>query len=258
MDPNTAATPFDNGGPGWGWASFSLGQVEQVPVYNSINFVLGIEVPANQTTARLTVLGSFLCPSDAWRKDTFTVVDSTTTGTTPGKPICDVASSNYVGSVGTGDASSLYPYIIDDDNTPPGRDNGNGLFFRNHSINIAQITDGTSQTFALGERSQNLSRATWTGAVTNAAVPLVAIHPERASILKAAGRASSRTPEKGTGPDSPRACPWRPVLVACIPVAPISCSPTAASGSSRSRSASSIFQALATRAGGEVLSADQF
>ena len=131
--------------------------MEQVPVYNSINFVLGIEVPANQT-ARLTLLGSFLCPSDAWRQDTFTVVDSTTTGTTPGAPICDVASSNYVGSVGTGDPSSLYPYIIDDDNGPPGRDNGNGLFFRNHSIKIAQITDGTSQTFAVGERSQNLSR----------------------------------------------------------------------------------------------------
>ena len=158
MNPNTAATPFDNGGPGWGWASFSLGQMEQVPVYNSINFVLGIEVPANQT-ARLTLLGSFLCPSDAWRKDTFTVVDSTTTGTTSGNPICDVASSNYVGSVGTGDASSLYPYIIDDDNTPPGRDNGNGLFFRNHSINIAQITDGTSQTFAAGRAEpESLSR----------------------------------------------------------------------------------------------------
>ena len=135
MDPVT----FDNDGPGWGWASFSLNQMEQLPVYNSINFVLGIEFPANQT-ARLTMIGSFLCPSDAYRQDTFTVVDSTTTGTMPGAPICDVASSNYVGSVGSGDPSSLYPYIIDADDGPPGRDNGNGLFFRNHSINIAQIT----------------------------------------------------------------------------------------------------------------------
>ena len=43
---------FDNDGPGWGWAAFSLDQMEQGPVYNSINFVLGIEFPANQT-ARL-------------------------------------------------------------------------------------------------------------------------------------------------------------------------------------------------------------
>ncbi len=124
MDPVT----FDNDGPGWGWASFSLNQMEQLPTYNSINFVLGIEFPANQT-ARLNVIGSFFCPSDAYRLNTFTVVDSTTTGTMPGAPICVVASSNYVGSVGSGDPSSLYPWIIDSDDGPPGRDNGNGLFY---------------------------------------------------------------------------------------------------------------------------------
>ena len=140
MDPVT----FDNDGPGWGWLSFSLNQMEQLPTYNSINFVLGVEFPANQT-ARLTTINSFFCPSDAWRQDIFTVVDSTTSNTTPGAPICDVASSNYVGSVGSGDPSSLYPYIIDDDDGPPGRDNGNGLFYRNHSVTIAQITDGTSR-----------------------------------------------------------------------------------------------------------------
>ena len=67
-------------GPGWGWASFLLNQMEQTPVYNSINFVMGIEFPANSTasansTARLTVLGTFLCPSDAQRQNTFTVYD---------------------------------------------------------------------------------------------------------------------------------------------------------------------------------------
>ena len=81
MDPVT----FDNDGPGWGWASFAMNQMEGSPIYNSINFVLGIEFPANQTS-RLTVINSFLCPSDAWRQDTFTVVDSTTTGTMPGAP----------------------------------------------------------------------------------------------------------------------------------------------------------------------------
>ena len=115
MDPVT----FDNDGPGWGWASFSLSQMEQSPVYNSINFVLGIEFPANQT-ARLTTCACFFCPSDAFRQDIFTVVDSTTTGTMPGAPICMVASSNYVGSVGSGDPSSLYPWIIDPDDGPPG------------------------------------------------------------------------------------------------------------------------------------------
>jgi prepilin-type N-terminal cleavage/methylation domain-containing protein/prepilin-type processing-associated H-X9-DG protein len=257
MDPNTAATPFDNGGPGWGWASFSLGQMEQVPVYNSINFVLGIEVPANQT-ARLTLLGSFLCPSDAWRKDTFTVVDSTTTGTTPGNPICDVASSNYLGSVGTGDASSLYPYIIGSDNTPPGRDNGNGLFFRNHSIKIAQITDGTSQTFAVGERSQNLSRATWTGAVTNAAVPLVALLSGAGFDPEGGGALVLSHTGEGHGPNSPSGLAHGDQYWSLHPGG---ANFLFADGSVRfvkEQTGFSIFQALATRAGGEVLSADQF
>jgi len=257
MDPNTAATPFDNGGPGWGWASFSLNQMEQLPVYNSVNFVLGIEVPANQT-ARLTLLGSFLCPSDAWRKDTFTVVDSTTTGTTSGNPICDVASSNYLGSVGTGDASSLYPYIIDSDNTPPGRDNGNGLFFRNHSIKIAQITDGTSQTFAVGERSQNLSRATWTGAITNAAVPLVALQSGAGFDPEGGGALVLSHTGEGHGPNSPSGLAHGDQYWSLHPGG---ANFLFADGSVRfvkEQIGFSIFQALATRAGGEVLSADQF
>src|SRR6202044_2188552 len=34
MDPVT----FDNDGPGWGWASRSLNQMEQSSLFNSINF----------------------------------------------------------------------------------------------------------------------------------------------------------------------------------------------------------------------------
>ncbi len=253
MDPVT----FDNDGPGWGWASFSLSQMEQGPVYNSINFVMGIEFPANQT-ARLTVIASFLCPSDAWRLDTFTVVDSTTTGTSPGAPICDVASSNYVGSVGSGDPSSLYPYIIDDDDGPPGRDNGNGLFFRNHSITIAWITDGTSQTFAAGERSQNLSRASWTGAVTNAAVPLIALQAEAGLDPEGGGALVLSHTGEGHGPNSPSGLAHGDQYWAMHPGG---ANFLFADGSVRfikEQIGFSIFQALATRAGGEVLSADQF
>ena len=198
MDPVT----FDNDGPGWGWAARALNQMEQSSLYNSINFVLGVEFPANQT-ARLTLVSSFLCPSDAWIQNTFTVVDSTTTGTAPGAPICVVASSNYVGSVGSGDPSSLYPYIIDDDDGPPGRDNGNGIFYRNRSVTLATVTDGTSQTFMAGERSQNLSRASWTGAVTNAAVPLVALQGGAGFDPEGGGALVLSHTGEGHGPNSP-------------------------------------------------------
>jgi len=255
IDPITAATPFDNGGPGWGWLSFSLNQMEQLPTYNSINFVLGIEFPDNQT-ARLNVIGSFFCPSDAYRQDTFTVVDATTTGTTPGAPICVVASSNYVGSVGSGDPSSLYPYVPSD--PPPGRDNGNGLFFRNHSVTIAQITDGTSQTFAAGERSQNLSRASWTGAVTNAAVPLVALQAEAGLDPEGGGALVLSHTGEGHGPNSPSGLAHGDQYWSLHPGG---ANFLFADGSVRFIKELinfSIFQAIATRAGGEVLSADQF
>jgi prepilin-type N-terminal cleavage/methylation domain-containing protein/prepilin-type processing-associated H-X9-DG protein len=253
MDPVT----FDNDGPGWGWASFTLSQMEQSAVYNSINFVLGVEFPANQTS-RLTVLNSFLCPSDAWRQNTFTVVDSTTTGTMAGAPICVVASSNYVGSVGTGDPSSLYPYIIDDDDGPPGRDNGNGLFFRNHSITFAQITDGTSQTFIAGERSQNLSRATWTGAVTNAAVPLVALQGGAGFDPEGGGALVLSHTGEGHGPNSRSGIAHGDQYWSFHPGG---ANFVFADGSVRfikEMVGFTVFQSLATRAGGEVLSADSF
>jgi len=253
MDPVT----FDNDGPGWGWASFSLNQVEQAPLYNSINFVLNIEFPANQT-ARLTVLGSFLCPSDAWRQNVFTVVDSTTTGTMAGAPICDVASSNYVGSVGTGDPSSLYPYIIDAGDGPPGRDNGNGLFFRNHSIKIAQITDGTSQTFAAGERSQNLSRATWTGAVTNAAVPLVALQGGAGFDPEGGGALVLSHTGEGHGPNSPSGLAHGDQYWSLHPGGANFLFNDGSVRFIKEQVGFIIFRALATRAGGEVLSSDQF
>jgi prepilin-type N-terminal cleavage/methylation domain-containing protein/prepilin-type processing-associated H-X9-DG protein len=253
MDPVT----FDNDGPGWGWAAFSLAQMEQASLYNSINFVLGIEFPANQT-ARLTVLASFQCPSDAWRQDRFTVVDSTTTGTAPGAPICDVASSNYVGSVGSGDPSSLYPWIIDADDGPPGRDNGNGLFYRNHSVNIALVRDGTSQTFAAGERSQNLSRATWTGAVTNAAVPLVALQAEAGLDPEGGGALVLSHTGEGHGPNSPSGLAHGDQYWSMHPGGANFLFIDGSVRFIKEQVGFAVFQALATKSGGEVLSSDQF
>ena len=61
---------------------------------------------------------------------------------------------------------------------------------------------------------------------------------EWAVKVNAAGRWSSRTPAKDMAPIPPRAWPMATSTGRCIRAAPTSCSPTAASGSSRSRSAS--------------------
>ena len=65
-----------------------------------------------------------------------------------------MASANYVGVYGVNE---------------PGVD-GEGVFFRNSTVRIADITDGTSQTLIVGERSHDLAPATWVGAVTGAEI----------------------------------------------------------------------------------------
>ncbi len=247
-DPATG----DNSGPGWAWASMILPQMEQGPTYNAINFVLAVEATAN-ATARLTRINAFACPSDASFVPQFTVVDDSTTGSSLGNTLCDVASSNYVGCIGKSDPSSLYPYSPTDD--PPGRDNAEGLFFRNRSIRIAEITDGTSLTIAVGEKSQNLARATWTGAVSHAAVPITQLQGE-----------DGLSPEGGdalvvahTGEiDGPNSVPahadqfWSRH--------PGGAQFAFADGSVRflkEKRPLAFFQSLATRAGGEIISADQ-
>src|SRR5206468_4217398 len=60
--------------------------------------------------------------------------------------------SNYVGMFGTSE---------------PGVD-GEGIFFRDGRVGLRDITDGTSQTIALGERSHQMSEAAWAGSVTGA------------------------------------------------------------------------------------------
>ena len=243
----------DNAGPGWGWIALMLPAIEQSGTFNSINFLLPIESEANQTGC-MTQLHIFACPSDASFVPSFTVVDSSTTNLALGDPICDVASSSYVGCFGTGDPSSLYPFSATDE--PPGRDNGDGIFFRNRSVTIAAITDGTSQTIAVGERSQNLSRATWVGAVTGAAVPITELQAE-GGLSPEGGDALvvSHTGELD-GPNS------RPAHADQFwSRHPGGAQFAFVDGSVRflkEKRPLAIFQAMATRAGGEVLSDDAY
>ena len=238
------ASDGDNAGPGWGWAAQALAQIEQGPTFNAINFVLPIEAPDNRT-ARLTRVATFACPSDASFQPQFTVVDDSTSGASLGNPVCDVASSDYVGCFGTGDVSDF-----------PGRDRGEGLFFRNRSVRIGEVTDGTSQTIAAGEKHQNLARATWAGAVSHAAVPVTQLQAE-----------DGLDPEGGdalvvahTGElDGPNSKPAHADQFWALH--PGGAQFAFADGSVRflkEKRPLSIFQALATRQGGEVLSADSY
>lgn len=146
-------------GPGWGWASMILPELEQQSLSNGISFETPMHVPSQYTT-RTTPLKVFLCPSD--RMDLRWTASNSETWLFMGKvysafePICDVAGSNYIGVYGIGE---------------PGVD-GDGVFYRDSFTTFADISDGTSRTLCVGERSTNLNlgrgQATWTGAVPGA------------------------------------------------------------------------------------------
>jgi prepilin-type N-terminal cleavage/methylation domain-containing protein/prepilin-type processing-associated H-X9-DG protein len=133
-------------GPGWGWASSLLGSLEETSLRNLLDFKLPIEDPFN-TQGRTTTVATYLCPSD-----TVGAVWPALKDDASQTLICDVASANYVGMFG---------------NAEPGID-GPGIFFRNSQVRIRDITDGTSHTIAVGERSKLLGESTWAGSVTGA------------------------------------------------------------------------------------------
>jgi prepilin-type processing-associated H-X9-DG protein len=137
-------------GPGWGWAAYLLPYVEQEPLYKTIRFDLQISDPAN-ANARVAELKIYICPSEP-KQEAFTVIDAN------GNPLADVGPCNYVGMNGVlGVTSDAW--------------DNNGAFIRNQHMRMSDITDGLSQTLLVGERCSNMSRTTWTGAVTGGIVP---------------------------------------------------------------------------------------
>jgi prepilin-type N-terminal cleavage/methylation domain-containing protein/prepilin-type processing-associated H-X9-DG protein len=146
-------------GPGWGWGSMILPQLEQQPLYNQICFNLSVQHPVN-STARLTSLSVFLCPSDnmalRWTANNAETWIYGGHVYSVANPICDIAGANYIGMYGIAE-----PGVA-----------GEGVFCRNSSIAPRDIRDGMGTTLCAGERSTNLNlgrgQATWTGSVTPA------------------------------------------------------------------------------------------
>jgi prepilin-type N-terminal cleavage/methylation domain-containing protein/prepilin-type processing-associated H-X9-DG protein len=135
-------------GPGWGWAAHVLPQMEQDNLFRQIDLKQPIEAAAN-AQARIVIVKSFLCPSDTPPQQAFPVGPRSASGQLT-STTCTVAPANYVGNFGVGE---------------PGVD-GDGLFYRNSTVRIGDITDGTSSTLMVGERSFQFAEATWVGSVT--------------------------------------------------------------------------------------------
>jgi prepilin-type N-terminal cleavage/methylation domain-containing protein len=108
-------------GPGWGWATFLLPDMDGNIVNQQIFYSLQISDPVN-AKVRLLSIPIFVCPSEIML-GTFTVPDDN------GNPICDVARSSYVAMNGVlGVSSDAF--------------DNNGAFLRNTTFRVEDIMDG--------------------------------------------------------------------------------------------------------------------
>jgi prepilin-type N-terminal cleavage/methylation domain-containing protein/prepilin-type processing-associated H-X9-DG protein len=125
--PYTIASRYNYSG-----FSMILPFMEQTPIFNAINFNLTMTTADGNTTVQRAAIAAYLCPSD---------------GQTP--PV-ESAGNNYRFSEGS---SICYSYA----ETDPGNTNTmlpapDGPFFAERSIQLSQITDGTSNTGLASEK----------------------------------------------------------------------------------------------------------
>lgn len=157
----------ENTAPGWSWGAMLLPYLDQSPVFSSCNFSLGVEHASNTTAVRER-LAVFICPTDTRAG----VVDMTDTAGTALASL--IKTSSYAGSFGSGGEIGETP------------DLSNGLFFRNSTIRIRDIVDGTNGTFAIGERSADLTQVPWAGAVPFAVTRVTPGSPSHSTAVEEA------------------------------------------------------------------------
>jgi prepilin-type N-terminal cleavage/methylation domain-containing protein/prepilin-type processing-associated H-X9-DG protein len=173
-------------GPGWGWAALLLDYIEESSLRTSLRLDYPIESAAN-SEHRTKPISVYSCPSDTadniW--SAFSVWGDD--GAMPESKICDVASANYIAMAGNGQHR---------------RSAGAGLFFLNSHVSFRQITDGTSKTIAIGERSSSKGEATWVGSASGAILPLVQ-YDDTADRYQLSFHASAMVLGQSLEPDAP-------------------------------------------------------
>lgn len=153
---NAAGLPYVDGVNGWGWAAQILPQIDQAPLYNSINFSLPMVDPYH-AKVRTATLPVYRCPSDVGVA-LWTITDS------GGTALAQLATANYVGSYGISDIDNCLGQPA------PFRCNGEGAFYHNSFLKMADFVDGTSNTLFAGEHETNEKsnwHSTWLGVVPN-------------------------------------------------------------------------------------------
>lgn len=145
-----------------------LPQLEQGVVYNAINFIFaagggaqyGISPGRTQSTALLTRINSYICPSENSQQVPYQI---------PGQSNNPYSWTSYAANAGTWDIFRWYLGC----GPGPAYPDSDGAFAWEYAYNISRILDGTSNTIFYGETSRFLNdssplwnewtRAAWFG-----------------------------------------------------------------------------------------------
>jgi len=136
----TVNRTVDDNHMGFSWGTMILPYIDQAPLYNQFNFGLPPFDAANLTPREMH-LSVYLCPTDPDSEGNFVVRDDAAS------PVEQYAAASYAANWGPADASNNL------DATP---DASTGVFYRNSRVHIRDITDGTTNTIAVGERTNGL------------------------------------------------------------------------------------------------------
>jgi len=165
-----------------------LPYIEQSNLYNSIDWNLGMKDSGGRPTSNVaiaqTVVPVFRCPSDpsgsvgGGRYGTREWL-----GRWPDATFGQFGGTNYKGCVGSDWNWGVFANPMG--GTPQGLDGGNGIFVRDENVQnanpkdmrrMSQVTDGLSNTFAIGEALPELcSHTFWYGmnaSLATSAIPL--------------------------------------------------------------------------------------
>ncbi|MFO0876875.1 MAG: DUF1559 domain-containing protein [Gemmataceae bacterium] len=139
--------PFD---PGWGWATLLLPYLEQDNLFRRIDLTLPVASPSSEAI-RLTPLRGYTCPADD-QTGTFWVQNVLN------DRLLQASTNSYAACYGASWTISNHPQ------------QGDGLFYQNSKVRLADVTDGSGTTIALGERASLFAQAAWAGAITGGTV----------------------------------------------------------------------------------------